>query len=140
MLNFSKHLSQRAALNGLINALLLNLALDFSLSIYTENMAIEWGFVISAICAVIGILAFRKLLPPGQSVIRTFAFLALSLITFIAAFLLLFCLTSPFPLCTTNNADGLRLIFLALNFGVIAALGSIIIIVSRIIKNRYEKA
>ena len=129
----------RAALNGLINALLLNLALDFSLSIYTENMAIEWGFVISAVCAGIGILAFRKLLHPDQSVTRTFAFLALSLITFIAAFLLLFCLPRPFPLRTTNNADGLRLIFLALNFSVIAALGRIIIIVSRIIKNCYER-
>ena len=129
----------RAVLNGLINALLLNLALDFSLSIYTENMAIEWGFVISAICALIGALVFLKLLPPDQSLTRTFAFLALSLITFIAAFLLFFCLPRPFPLRTTNNADGLLLMFLAMNYGVIAVIGRIIIIVSRIIKNRYEK-
>lgn len=130
----------RAVLNGLINALLLNLALDFSLSIYTENMAIEWGFVISAICALIGALVFLKLLPPDQSLTGTFASLALSLITFIAAFMLLFCLPSPFPLRTTNNADGLLLMFLAMNYGVIAVIGRIIIIVSRIIKNRYEKA
>lgn len=139
MLNFSKHLSQRAALNGLINALLLNLALDFSLSTYTENMAIEWGFVISAICALIGALAFMKLLPPDHSLTGTFAFLALSLITFIAAFLLLFCLPNTFPLRTTNNADGLLIMFLAMNFGLIAVIGRMIIIVSRIIKNRYEK-
>ena len=139
-MTFFKQLSLRAALNGLINALLLNLALDFSLSIYTENVAIEWGFVISAVCAAMGVLAFMKLLPPDQSLTRTFAFFVLSLIAFIAAFLLLFCLPSLFPLRTTNNADGLLLIFLALNFGVIAALGRIIIIVSRIIKNRYEKA
>ena len=140
MLNFTKHFYLCAVLNGLINALFLNLALDFSISIYTENMALEWGFVISAICAGIGILAFRKLLPPGQSVIRTFAFLALSVITFIAAFMLLFCLPRPFPLRTTNNADGLLIMFLAMNYGVIAVIGRIIIIVSRIIKNRYEKA
>jgi len=139
MLNFTKHFYLRAVLNGLINALLLNLALDFSISIYTENMAIEWGFVISAICAVIGALAFMKLLPPDQSVIRTFAFLALSLITFIAAFMLFFCLPNIFPLRTTDNADGLLLIFLAMNFGLIAVIGRMIIIVSRIIKNRYEK-
>ena len=139
MLNFSKHLSQRAALNGLINALLLNLALDFSLSTYTENMAIEWGFVISAICALIGALAFMKLLPPDQSLTRTFAFLALSVITFIAAFMLFFCLPNIFPLRRTNNADGLLIMFLAMNFGLIAVIGRMIIIVSRIIKNRYEK-
>ena len=129
----------RAVLNGLINALLLNLALDFSLSIYTENMAIEWGFVISAICALIGALVFLKLLPPDQSLTRTFAFLALSVITFIAAFMLFFCLPNIFPLRRTNNADGLLIMFLAMNFGLIAVIGRMIIIVSRIIKNRYER-
>ena len=129
----------RAVLNGFVNALLLNLALDFSLLTYTENMALELNFVISAICAVIGVLVFQKLLPPDQSVTRTFAFLALSIITFIAAFLLIFCLPSPIPFRTTNNADGLLIMFLAMNFGLIAVIGRMIIIVSRIIKNRYEK-
>ena len=139
MLNFTKHFSLRAVLNGFINAWLINLALDFSLSIYTDNMALELNFVISAICAVIGVLVFQKLLPPAQRFTKTIAFITLSIISFFAAFLLFFCLPSPFPLRTTNNADGLLLMFLSLNYGVIAALGRVIIIISLTIKNHYEK-
>ena len=139
MLNFTKHFYLCAVLNGLINALLLNLALDFSLSTYTENMALEWSFVISAVCAGIGILAFLMLLPPAQGYAKIIAFITLSVFSFLLAFLLFFCLPSPFPLRTTNNADGLLLMFLSLNYGVIAALGRVIIIISMTIKNHYEK-
>lgn len=129
----------RAALNGLINALLLDLALDFSLSIYTENMALEWNFVISAVCAVIGVLAFLMLLPTAQRFTKIIAFITLSIISFFLTFLLFFCLPSPFPLRPTNNADGLLLMFLVLNFGVIAALGRVILLISMTVKNHYEK-
>ena len=129
----------RAALNGLINALLLDLALDFSLSIYTENMALEWNFVISAVCAVIGVLAFLMLLPTAQRFTKIIAFITLSIISFLLSFLLFFCLPSPFPLRPTNNADGLLIIFLVLNYIIISVLVVIIVIIKNVISNKSIK-
>ena len=125
-----------AVLNGLINALLLNLALDSSLSIYTENMALEWNFVISAVCAVIGMLAFLKLLPPSLRFTKTIAFITLSIISFLLSFLLFFCLPRPFPLRPTNSADGLLIIILVLNYIIISVLGVIIVIIKSVISNK----
>ena len=128
----------RAALSGCVNALLLNLMLDFSLSVYAKE-PLEYSLVLAIVCAVIGSIAFMKLALPVKNFNNVLAFYAVALLFFLAAFVLFLGLPSPFQLRGTNNADGLLMMFVAGVYGLVAVAIRIIVSIFVIISKKYGK-